>query len=77
MSEEQLDVKELLRSHNTIRWLSLATGIFTSVIFPPVGGLVGVENKVVYGSENWDNQFVITTTKGIGKFTAEIVLGPE
>ncbi|KAL2699630.1 hypothetical protein AAEP93_009605 [Penicillium crustosum] len=40
-------------------------------------GLVDVENKVVYGSEDWDNQFVITTTKDIGKFTAEIVLGPE
>lgn len=77
MFDEQLDVKELLRSQNTTRWLALATGFFTSVIFPPVGGLVDVENKVVYGSENWDNQFVITTTKDIGKFTAEIILGPE
>ncbi|KAJ5197595.1 hypothetical protein N7449_008074 [Penicillium cf. viridicatum] len=77
MFDVQLNVKELLRSQNTTQWLALATGIFTSVIFPPVGGLVGVENNVVYGSENWDNQFVITTTKDIGKFTAEVVLGPE
>ncbi|CAI7648071.1 unnamed protein product, partial [Penicillium discolor] len=77
MFDEQLDVKGLLRSQNTSRWLALATGFFTSVIFPPVGGLVDMENKVVYGSENWDNRFVITTTKDIGRFTAEIVLGPE
>ncbi|KAJ5505965.1 hypothetical protein LT330_001417 [Penicillium expansum] len=77
MFDEQLDGKELLRSQSTTRWLTLATGFFTSVIFPPVSGLVDVENKVVYGSGNWDNQFVVTTTKDIGKFTAEIVLGPE
>lgn len=77
MFDEQLDVKELLRSQNTTRWLALATGVVTSVIFPPVEGLVDMENKVVYGSENWDNRFVITTTKDVGRFTAEIVLGPE
>ncbi|KAJ5979410.1 hypothetical protein N7501_002752 [Penicillium viridicatum] len=37
---------------NTTRWLTLATGAFTSAIFTPVGGLADVENEVVYGNED-------------------------
>ncbi|KXG51209.1 uncharacterized protein PGRI_067810 [Penicillium griseofulvum] len=77
MFDEQLDVRDFLRSQSTTRWLALSTGLFTSVIFPPIGGLVDVENKLVYGIEDWDNKFSTTTTEDIGKFTAEIVLGPE
>ncbi|KUM56669.1 hypothetical protein ACN42_g10538 [Penicillium freii] len=77
MFNEQLDVRDFLRSQSTTRWLALSTGLFTSVTFPPIGGLVDVENKLVYGIEDWDNIFSTTTTEDIGKFTAEIVLGPE
>ncbi|KAL2855390.1 hypothetical protein BJY01DRAFT_204551 [Aspergillus pseudoustus] len=77
MFDEQLDVRDLLRSQNNTRWVALSTGLFSSVLFPPLGGLVDIENRVVYGIGDWNRQFSTTTPEDIGKFTAELVLGPE
>jgi hypothetical protein len=77
MFDEQLDVRDLLRSQSATRWCALSTGLFSSVLFPPVSGLVDMEHKVVYVLEDWNNRFTTTTPEDIGKFTAEIVLGRE
>ncbi|KIA75551.1 NmrA-like family protein [Aspergillus ustus] len=80
MFDEQLNVRDLLRAQtgsNNTRWVALSTGLFSSVIFPPIGGLVDMEKRVVYGVGDWNRQFSTTTPEDIGKFTAELVLGPE
>lgn len=75
--DEQLDVRDLLRSQTRTRWAILSTGMFTSFLFEPAFGVVDVKNAVVCALGSWENRVTITTPEDIGSFTAEIVLGDD
>ncbi|KAJ5715716.1 uncharacterized protein N7483_012897 [Penicillium malachiteum] len=73
--DEQLDVRDLLRSQNETRWTIISTGMFTSFLFEPFFGVVDLQNGTVSALGGWENQVTVTTPADIGRFTAEIVLG--
>lgn len=75
--DEQLDVRDLLRSQTKTRWAIVSTGMFTSFLFDPSFGVVDLENACVNALGGLENQVTITTAQDIGLVTAEIVLGIE
>lgn len=75
--DEQLDVRDLLRSQSQTRWAIISTGMFTSFLFEPSFGVVDLENATVCALGSLENQVTLTTPDDIGRITAEIVLGEE
>ena len=71
--DEQLDVRDLLRSQDAVEWVIISTGMFTSFLFEPSFGVVDLEHNTVNALGGWDNQVTITTPKDIGLLTTEIV----
>ncbi len=70
--DEQLDVRELLRSQNATKWVIISTGMFTSYLFEPFFGLLDMEKKSFNAIGGWDTAVTVTTPEDIGKLTAEI-----
>ncbi|KAJ5091001.1 hypothetical protein N7532_009685 [Penicillium argentinense] len=75
--DEQLDVRDLLRSQSHTKWAIVSTGMFTSFLFEPSFGVVDLKNQRVNALGSLANRVTVTTPEDIGKFTAEIVLGKE
>ena len=70
--DEQLDVRQLLRSQSATKWVIISTGLFTSYLFEPFFGVVDMENKSINALGSWDTSVTVTTPGDIGKLTAEI-----
>lgn len=70
--DEQLDVRELLRSQSATKWVIISTGMFTSYLFEPFFGILDLENKTINAIGGWDTAVTLTTPDDIGKLTAEI-----
>lgn len=69
---EQLDVRDLLRSQNQTEWVIVSTGMFTSFLFDPSFGIVDLEQNVVHALGSWNTAVTVTTPEDIGRLTAEI-----
>lgn len=70
--DEQLDVRELLRSQTKTKWVIVSTGMFTSYLFEPFFGILDIKDKSVNAIGGWDTSVTLTTPEDIGKLTAEI-----
>jgi hypothetical protein len=70
--DEQLDVRELLRSQSVTKWVIISTGLFTSYLFQPFFGVVDFDKKVVNALGSLDTAVTVTTPDDIGMLTAEI-----
>lgn len=70
--DEQLGVRDLLRSQDLTEWSIVSTGIFTSYLFAPFFGLVDLEHNSVHALGTWDNAITVTAAEDIGVLTAEI-----
>ncbi|MBB6238981.1 hypothetical protein HDC90_003628 [Pedobacter sp. AK013] len=70
--DEQLDVRELLRSQTLTKWVIISTGMFTSYLFEPFFGVLDMEKKAINAIGGWDTAVTVTTPEDIGKLTAEI-----
>jgi len=70
--DEQLDVRELLRSQNATKWVIISTGLFTSYLFQPFFGVVDFDKKVVNALGSLNTAVTVTTPDDIGMLTAEI-----
>ncbi|MFS4429585.1 aromatic alcohol reductase [Chryseobacterium sp. S90] len=70
--DEQLDVRKLLRSQNTTKWIIISTGMFTSYLFEPFFGILDLEKKSINAIGGWDTAVTLTTPDDIGRLTAEI-----
>ncbi|OGM44207.1 NmrA-like family protein [Aspergillus bombycis] len=75
--DEQLDVRELLRSQTQTRWTIISTGMFISFLFEPSFGVVDLKHNSIWALGSWDTKVTVTAPEDIGKLTAEIVLGSE
>ena len=76
--EEQLDVRDLLRGQDAMRWIIVSVGMFTSFLFEPSFGVVDLEGGVVRALGGWDNAVTLTTPDDIGRLTTEIIFAePE
>jgi hypothetical protein len=71
--DEQLDVRDLLRSQDRMEWVIISTGMFTSFLFEPSFGVVDLANNRVHALGSWDNAVTVTTPEDIGELTAEII----
>jgi hypothetical protein len=71
--DEQLDVRELLRSQRNTEWVIISTGMFTSFLFEPSFGVVDRSTNSVHALGSWDTQVTVTTAEDIGRLTAEIL----
>ncbi|KAF7156345.1 hypothetical protein CNMCM6106_009612 [Aspergillus hiratsukae] len=73
--DEQLDVRDLLRSQNRTKWVIISTGMFTSFLFEPWFGVVNFKDDTILALGSLDNKIPVTAPEDIGKITAEAVLG--
>ncbi len=71
--DEQLDVRDLLRSQNCTEWVIVSTGMFTSFLFEPSFGVVDLAQNTVHALGSWDTAVTVTTPEDIGILTAEII----
>lgn len=71
--DEQLDVRDLLRSQSRTEWVIISTGMFTSFLFEPTFGVVDLEHNTVHALGSWDTAVTVTTPEDIGTLTAEIL----
>ncbi len=71
--DDQLDVRDLLRSQDRTEWVIVSTGMFTSFLFEPSFGVVDLANNIVHALGSWENAVTVTTPEDIGELTAEIV----
>jgi len=71
--DEQLDVRDLLRSQDRMEWVIVSTGMFTSFLFVPEFGVVDLANNTVHALGGWDTAVTVTTPEDIGELTAEIL----
>ena len=70
--DEQLDVRDLLRSQNRTEWVIVSTGMFTSFLFEPSFGVVDLAQNTVHALGSWNTAVTVTTPEDIGALTAEI-----
>ena len=76
--DEQLDVRDLLRGQDALRWVIVSVGMFTSFLFEPSFGVVDLAEGVVRALGAWNNAVTVTTPEDIGRLTTEIVFAePE
>ena len=71
--DEQLDVRDLLRSQQATEWILVSTGMFTSFLFEPSFGVVGLPQNTVHALGSWENSVTVTTAEDIGRLTVEIL----
>ncbi len=72
--DEQLDVRDLLRSQGRTEWVIISTGLFTSFLFEPAFGVVDRAQATVHALGSWDTAVTVTSPEDIGMLTAEILL---
>ncbi len=70
--DEQLDVRDLLRSQDRTEWIIVSTGMFTSFLFEPSFGVVNLAQNTVHALGSWDTAVTVTTPEDIGNLTAAI-----
>ncbi|KAL2817528.1 hypothetical protein BDW59DRAFT_152586 [Aspergillus cavernicola] len=75
--DEQLDVRDLLRSQEKTKWAIISTGMFTSFLFEPSFGVVDLQNAIVTALGGLANRVTVTSPGDIGRLAAEAVLGPN
>ena len=71
--DEQLHLRDLLRSQSGTQWVILSTGMFTSFLFEPAFGVFDLEQRMVHGLGSWDNAVTLTTASDIGRLTASVL----
>jgi nucleoside-diphosphate-sugar epimerase len=71
--DEQLDVRDLLRSQQQTTWVIISTGMFTSFLFEPAFGVVDLQSNTVHALGSWDTEVTLTTPEDIGRLTAAVL----
>lgn len=72
--DEQLDVRNMLRSQSRTDWVIISTGMFTSFLFDPAFGVVDLPAGRVTALGSLKTAVTVTTPEDIGSLTADIVL---
>ena len=71
--DEQLDVRDILRSQDQMEWVIVSTGMFTSFLFEPAFGVVDLSRNTVYALGSWETSVTVTTPEDIGLLTTHIL----
>ncbi|KAL0931133.1 isoflavone reductase [Colletotrichum truncatum] len=75
--DEQLDVRDMLRSQSHTEWIVLSTGLFTSFLFVKDFGVVDFEQKKLRALGSWDDEITLTGPEDIARMTAEVLFDPR
>ena len=70
--DEQLAVRQLLRTQHATKWVIVSTGMFTSFLFESDFGLVDIPRHTVQALGDADYALTLTTPEDIGMLTAKI-----
>lgn len=70
--DEQLEVRDLLRSQDRTQWVIVSTGLFTSFLFEPLFGVVDLAQDTVRALGSWETAVTVTSAEDIGVLTADI-----
>ncbi|MFC0698834.1 aromatic alcohol reductase [Paraburkholderia humisilvae] len=71
--DEQLDVRDLLRSQSRTEWVIISTGMFTSFLFEKSFGVVDLATNTVNALGSWSNAVTVTTAEDIATLTVEVL----
>jgi hypothetical protein len=71
--DEQLDVRDLLRSQSKTHWIIVSTGMITSFLFREDFGVVSLNDKVVHALGDWTRSLTLTSCEDIGALTVAIL----
>ena len=71
--DEQLDVRDILRSQDRVEWVIVSTGMFVSFLFEPSFGVVDLAQNTVRALGSLNTAVTVTTSEDIGALTAEVV----
>lgn len=71
--DEQLDVRDMLRTQSATEWVIVSTGMFTSFLFEPAFGVVDLASRRVRALGDWRRKVTVTTPEDIGSLTAAIL----
>lgn len=71
--DEQLDVRDLLRSQTQTQWVIVSTGMFTSFLFEPAFGVFDLASNTARALGGWDNSVTLTTAEDIGRLTVNVL----
>jgi len=71
--DEQLDVRQLLRSQTNTEWVIISTGMFMSFLFEPAFGVFDLVHNKAHALGSWDNGVTLTTAEDIGRLTVEVL----
>ena len=74
---EQLDVRDLLRAQQEVRWTIVSTGMFMSFLFEEVFGVVSKDWSRVTALGSKENEITVTSVEDIGRVVAEMVMTDE
>ncbi|EME82999.1 uncharacterized protein MYCFIDRAFT_64251 [Pseudocercospora fijiensis CIRAD86] len=72
--DSQVDVRDILRSQYSTKWVIVSTGLFIPFFFEPAFGIVNAERTVVTAIGGWENKLTATNPEDIGKCVAELAL---
>ncbi|KAM0707427.1 hypothetical protein Q7P35_004072 [Cladosporium inversicolor] len=72
--DEQLAVRELLRSQREVQWVVVSTGMFMSFLFEEAFGVVDLRGGRVSALGGWENCLTVTAVEDIGRVVAELAL---
>ncbi|KAK2765323.1 hypothetical protein FQN54_008167 [Arachnomyces sp. PD_36] len=73
--DEQLDVRDMLRGQERVKWVVVSTGMFMSFVFHEGFGVVDFKGGVVRALGGWEHRVTVMTVEDIGRVTGEMVLG--
>lgn len=71
--DEQLDVRDLLRTQNSTHWIIVSTGLITSFLFREDFGVISLTDKKVTALGSWQGFLTLTSCEDIGHLTVEIL----
>jgi len=73
--DAQMDIRDMIRGQQnvTTNWVIVSVGLFASVLFEPAFGIIDLGQKIVRGFGSWNREITVTTTKDVGRITAEVL----
>lgn len=71
--DEQLEVRDLLRTQHNTHWVIVSTGMITSFLFREDFGVISLANKTVNALGDWQHSLTLTSCEDIGNLTIGIL----
>jgi len=71
--DEQLEVRDMLRSQQKTHWVIVSTGMITSFLFREDFGVISLKDRTVRALGDWRHSLTLTSCEDIGALTAAIL----